>query len=104
MAQGLGAASRASIPLSKGSVVVDPIISVLANEEACRGCGLCVALCPYSALEIQNTEKGRKVHVIDVACKGCGVCAATCYQHALSINSFTDQQLEAQIDAFLEVN
>jgi len=104
VAQGLGAASRASIPLSKGSVVVEPIISVLANEEACRGCGLCVALCPYSALEIQNTEKGRKVHVIDVACKGCGVCAATCYQHALSINSFTDQQLEAQIDAFLEVS
>ncbi|MDY6791161.1 MAG: CoB--CoM heterodisulfide reductase iron-sulfur subunit A family protein [Thermodesulfobacteriota bacterium] len=102
VAQGLGAASRASIPLSKGSVVVEPIISVLADEEACRGCGLCVALCPYSALEIQNTEKGRKVHVIDVACKGCGVCAATCYQHALSIHSFTDQQIEAQVDAFLE--
>ncbi|MBW2285618.1 MAG: CoB--CoM heterodisulfide reductase iron-sulfur subunit A family protein [Deltaproteobacteria bacterium] len=73
VAQGLGAASRASIPLSKGSVEVEPIISVLADEEACRGCGLCVALCPYGALEIQNTEKGRKVHVIDVACKGCGV-------------------------------
>jgi heterodisulfide reductase subunit A len=101
VAQGLGAASRASIPLSKGSVVVEPIISVLADEEACRGCGLCVALCPYGALEIRTTEKGRKVHVIDVACKGCGVCAATCYQHALSINSFTDQQIEAQIEAFL---
>jgi heterodisulfide reductase subunit A len=102
VAQGLGAASRASIPLSKGSVEVEPIISVLADEEACRGCGLCVALCPYGALEIQNTEKGRKVHVIDVACKGCGVCASTCYQHALSIHSFTDEQIEAQIDAFLE--
>lgn len=103
VSQGLGAAARASIPLSKGSVVVDPIISVLADEDACRGCGLCVALCPYGALEIQHTEKGRKVHVINVACKGCGVCAATCYQHALSINSFTDQQIEAQINAFLEV-
>ncbi|MDY6972379.1 MAG: CoB--CoM heterodisulfide reductase iron-sulfur subunit A family protein [Thermodesulfobacteriota bacterium] len=102
VAQGLGAASRASIPLSKGSVVVEPIISVLTDEDACRGCGLCVALCPYGALEIQNTDKGRKVHVIDVACKGCGVCASTCYQHALSINSYTDQQLGAQIDAFLE--
>jgi len=101
VAQGLGAASRASIPLSKGSVVVEPIISVLANEEACRGCGLCVALCPYGALEIQRTEKGRKVHVIDVACKGCGVCAATCYQHALSINSFTDQQIRSQLEAYL---
>jgi len=102
VAQGLGAASRASIPLSKGSVVVEPIISVLADEDACRGCGLCVALCPYGALEIQKTEKGRKVHVIDVACKGCGVCAATCYQHALSINSFTDQQIKAPLEAFLD--
>jgi len=101
VAQGLGAASRASIPLSKGSVVVEPIISVLADEDACRGCGLCVALCPYGALEIQKTEKGRKVHVIDVACKGCGVCAATCYQHALSINSFTDQQIRSQLEAYL---
>lgn len=102
VAQGLGAASRASIPLSKGSVVVEPIISVLANEDACRGCGLCVALCPYGALEIHRTEKGRKVKVIDVACKGCGVCAATCYQHALTINSFGDDQIKAQISAFLE--
>jgi len=89
--------------MSKGSVVVEPIISVLSDEDACRGCGLCVALCPYGALEIHHTEKGRKVHVIDVACKGCGVCAATCYQHALNINSYTDEQLEAQIDAFLEL-
>ncbi len=102
IAQGLGAASRASIPLSKGSVKVEPIISVLADRDACRGCGLCVALCPYGALEIENTPEGRKVHVIDVACKGCGVCAATCYQHALTINSFTDEQIEAQINAFLD--
>jgi heterodisulfide reductase subunit A len=104
VAQGLGAASRASIPRSKGSVEVEPIISYLADEEACRGCGLCVALCPYGALEIRNTDKGRKVHVIDVACKGCGVCAATCYQHALSIKSFTDEQIEAQVDSFLGGN
>jgi heterodisulfide reductase subunit A len=101
VAQGLGAASRSSIPLSKGEITIEPIISVLADEDACRGCGLCVALCPYGALEIHQTEKGRKVRVVDVACKGCGVCAATCYQHALNINVFTDQQIEAQIDAFL---
>jgi heterodisulfide reductase subunit A len=101
IAQGLGAASRASIPMSKGSVVVEPIISVLSDEDACRGCGLCVALCPYGSLDIHHTEKGRKVHVIDVACKGCGICAATCYRHALTINSYTNHQIEAQIDAFL---
>jgi len=101
VSQALGAASRASIPLAKGVMTVEPIVSVLADEDACRGCGLCVALCPYGALEIVHTEKGRKVQPIPVACKGCGVCAATCYQHALSINSFTDQQVEEQIKAFL---
>jgi heterodisulfide reductase subunit A len=101
VSQALGAASRASIPLAKGMMTVEPIVSILADEDACRGCGLCVALCPYGALEIVKTEKGRKVRVIPVACKGCGVCASTCYQHALSINSYTDQQVEEQIRAFL---
>ena len=101
ISQALGAASRASIPLSKGIMTAEPIVSTLVDEDACRGCGLCVALCPYGALEIQHTEKGRKVKVIPVACKGCGVCAATCYQHALSINSYTDQQVTEQIKAFL---
>ncbi len=102
ISQALGAASRASIVLLKDSITVEPIVSVLVNEDACRGCGLCVALCPYGALEIRQTEKGRKVHVIEVACKGCGVCASTCYQHALTINSFRDDQILAQINAFLE--
>ena len=101
ISQALGAASRASIVLFKDNITVEPIISVLVNEDACRGCGLCVALCPYGALEIRQTEKGRKVHVIEVACKGCGVCASTCYQHALTINCFRDDQILAQIDAFL---
>ncbi len=102
VSQALGAASRASIPLSKGVMSVEPIVSTLADEDACRGCGLCAALCPYGALEIVRGEKGRKVRVIPVACKGCGVCAATCYQHALSVNSYTDRQIGEQIKAFLD--
>ncbi|MCU0587804.1 MAG: CoB--CoM heterodisulfide reductase iron-sulfur subunit A family protein [Syntrophobacteraceae bacterium] len=101
ISQALGAASRASIPLAKGVMTVEPIVSTLADEDACRGCGLCVALCPYGALEIVRTAKGRKVQVIPVACKGCGVCASTCYQHALAINSYTDEQIGQQIGAFL---
>ncbi len=102
VSQALGAASRASIPLAKGVMTVEPIVSALVDEDACRGCGLCAALCPYGALEIVRTEKGRKVRVIEVACKGCGVCAATCYQHALSVNSYSDRQIGEQIKAFLQ--
>jgi len=82
--------------------LVEPIVSTLVDEDACRGCGLCAALCPYGALEIVRGEKGRKVKVIPVACKGCGVCAATCYQHALSVNSYTDEQIGDQMKAFLD--
>ncbi|MEE4353510.1 MAG: CoB--CoM heterodisulfide reductase iron-sulfur subunit A family protein [Desulfatiglans sp.] len=99
VAQGLGAASRASIPLTKGSVVVEPTICVLADGDACIACGLCVAVCPYGALEIRETEKGLKAHVIDVACKGCGCCAAACPQRALDINHFLEKQIIAAIEA-----
>jgi heterodisulfide reductase subunit A len=100
IAQAQAAAARAGALLSQGSIVTEAVIARV-NEEACRGCGLCVALCPFEALKIIETSNGRKVQVTDVACKGCGVCAATCYRHAISINAFTDRQIASQVRAFL---
>jgi len=95
------AAARAGALLSQDSIVTEGVVATV-NEDACRGCGLCVALCPFEALEIVDTPKGRKVQPIDVACKGCGLCAATCYRHAITINAFTDSQLESQVKALLK--
>ncbi|MFH0777649.1 MAG: CoB--CoM heterodisulfide reductase iron-sulfur subunit A family protein [Candidatus Eisenbacteria bacterium] len=100
--QALGAASHASIPLTRGYVKVEPIVSELVDEEACRGCGMCAAACPYGAIEIIETEKGPKARMINVACKGCGVCGATCYKHAIGMSHYTDKQLEAQVRAYLK--
>ena len=100
IAQAQAAAARAGALLSQESIVTEAVIARV-NEEACQGCGLCVALCPFEALKITETTKGRKVQVTDVACKGCGVCAATCYRHAISINGFTDSQIASQVKAFL---
>ncbi len=96
--QAIGAASRASTYLARGEVEVEPIVSVI-DEEECRGCGLCVALCPYGAIELIDTEKGKKARTIDVACKGCGTCGATCYRHAIRMKHYSDEQLGAQIRA-----
>jgi heterodisulfide reductase subunit A len=58
-----------------------------------------VALCPYGAIELIDTEKGKKARTIDVACKGCGTCGATCYRHAIRMKHYSDEQLGAQIRA-----
>ncbi len=100
--QALGAASHASIPLTRGFVKVEPIVSELYDEEACRGCGMCAANCPYGAIEIVETPKGPKAKFIDVACKGCGVCAATCYKRAIAMSHYTDEQLNSQVEAYLK--
>jgi heterodisulfide reductase subunit A len=97
--QAVGAASRASTFLESGQVQVEPIVSVIADVEGCRGCGLCVAVCPYSAIELVETDQGRKAHTIEVACKGCGTCGATCYRRVMRMNHFTDEQMLAQVRA-----
>jgi heterodisulfide reductase subunit A len=101
IAQAQAAASRAVTVLAQEKVVIEPIVADFVDKDACRGCGLCVALCPYGALDIEETPEGRKVKLISASCKGCGICAATCYRHAISINSFDDTQIEAQMHAFL---
>jgi heterodisulfide reductase subunit A len=96
--QAVGAASRASTYLATGKVKVEPIVSVV-DEEECRGCGLCAALCPYGAIELVETEAGKKARTIEVACKGCGTCGATCYRGAITMRHYSDNQLVAQIRA-----
>jgi heterodisulfide reductase subunit A len=96
--QALGAASRASTFLVAGRVKVEPAVSYVSVED-CRGCGLCVALCPYGAIELVDTDQGKRAHTVEVACKGCGVCGSTCYRHAIKMKHFSDQQVTAQIRA-----
>jgi heterodisulfide reductase subunit A len=99
--QAQAAASRAVSVLAQDKVSIEPTIASFVDKEACVGCGLCVDLCPYGALEIEKTSTGRKAKLISALCKGGGICAATCYRHAISINSYNDRQLSAQMHAYL---
>ncbi len=100
--QAYGAASRASIPMSVGRVKTEPLISVV-DEEECSGCGLCELTCPFQAIRVETTEKGRIAKVITASCKGCGACGAGCPQMAITMRHFTDEQIVAEVVALAEV-
>ncbi len=101
IAQAYGAASRASIPMSRGRVVAEPIVSVV-DEGKCVGCGLCEKICPFKAIQVEETPKGRIAKTVAASCKGCGVCGAACPQRAITMRHFRDEQMLAEVVALAE--
>jgi heterodisulfide reductase subunit A len=71
-------------------------------EKKCLGCGACLAVCTYDAIEMRKGKQGRKAIVNPVICKGDGLCNAVCPTGAIVLKHFTDQELESQIDALVE--
>ena len=104
VSQGSGAAARAATILSKSSVKIEPIISVV-DPEKCRNtrvkCGICARKCPYGAI---IAEEGKPAEVRAAMCHGCGTCVAECPSDAITQMHFTDAQIFAQIRAALEKN
>jgi len=97
--QAQAAAAKAAIPLVRGEVEVEPIVSNI-DKDKCIGCRLCVSLCPYQAIEMVKVGKLPKAQTIVASCKACGICAAHCPTFAISMGGFTNEQITSQIEAF----
>ncbi|ACL17532.1 CoB--CoM heterodisulfide reductase iron-sulfur subunit A family protein [Methanosphaerula palustris] len=95
-----GAASAASIPIHMGQVELEPYFA-MCIEEKCAGCGMCVNLCPYSALALVEKDGRTVMQVTEAKCKGCGTCGGFCPGGAIWMNHFTSPQILSQIDSFL---
>lgn len=93
--QANAAASRAGTLLSQDKYKTEANISSV-NEEICSGCGLCVSVCPYTAIVL---EEG-KAKINEALCKGCGSCAAVCPSGAIEQNGFKSDQLYAMIGVY----
>lgn len=94
LAQAIGAASRAAVPIFEERVKGEAIVSSV-DPDKCIGCGICASLCPYGAIEVVEG----KAESNKALCKGCGTCASACPQFAIKMPHYTDVQIVEQIRA-----
>ena len=103
-AMGSAAAAKASVPLAKGKVELEPVIAHVELDK-CDGCAMCVDPCAFKAISIEehkeNGEVKKRAVVNEALCKGCGACAATCPPKAIYVKHFTLEQIAAMINALL---
>jgi heterodisulfide reductase subunit A len=99
--QAYGAAGRVLTLLSHDTVVASGSICEV-DERKCIGCGACLSVCTYGAIEFRETRQGKKAVVNPVLCKGDGLCNAKCPTAAIQLKHFTDEELLAEIDAAAE--
>lgn len=63
--------------------------AVIINTERCKGCRLCVSVCPQTLLHMSTTinRKGYTFPIMDVPkpCIGCRQCAEICPDAAIEI-------------------
>lgn len=101
ISQAVAAAARASTILSKPEYMGEAAIASV-DEDRCAGCGICVSLCPYEALELVIQNGKRICKVQEALCKGCGSCTAACPTGASQQRGFRQEQLHAMVEAALE--
>jgi len=62
---------------------------VVIDAERCKGCGLCVKVCPQKILELGRTANGKGYYAVTMLeeekCKGCAFCALLCPDVALEV-------------------
>jgi len=108
IAQAAGASSRAMTVLSRDYIEAGGAVAYV-DEELCRGCGECIKVCEYGAIELIEKEvtgltgwspsKIMVANVKGVVCKGCGACSVACPSSAISAQHFTTEQIESMIKA-----
>ncbi len=72
------------------------------DQSTCVACGLCVAICPYEAIELQEVRimgQARTVAHVDANhCMACGLCAASCRSSSIELaDSFSNEALMADL-------
>ncbi|HHV72068.1 MAG TPA: 4Fe-4S binding protein [Clostridia bacterium] len=65
------------------------MVKVLINEDRCKGCELCVSVCPQRIIGFKSNLNIKGYKPVTVTekdkCLGCGLCALMCPDVAIEI-------------------
>lgn len=101
VAQASGAAARAANILSKKELESEALVSCV-DEDLCSGCGTCISVCAYNAIELVDGDNGKKhAKVNEALCMGCGACVSSCPSGAMQQRGFKDKQLLPMVDEII---
>ncbi|MFW9982104.1 MAG: FAD-dependent oxidoreductase [Candidatus Thorarchaeota archaeon] len=100
VAQAKAAAAGAMALMGKGKITVEPYYSVV-DEDMCAGCQVCISVCPYNAVSLNERNHAE---VNPALCKGCGTCTSACASGAIKSQHYTDGQITAMIEEYLSVH
>lgn len=61
---------------------------IVIQESFCKGCRLCIQVCPKGIISLGNLVNQKGYHVAQAdgtSCVGCGLCAISCPEGAIEI-------------------
>jgi heterodisulfide reductase subunit A len=93
ISQGSACAARATRFLAQGKALTEGI-TIAVDEDICVRCEVCVPMCPFQALKMDDDGK---LEIITALCKGCGTCAVACPSGALQQSHYKNNQILAQV-------
>ncbi|HOC78379.1 MAG TPA: CoB--CoM heterodisulfide reductase iron-sulfur subunit A family protein [Methanofastidiosum sp.] len=105
VSQAGAAASKVLSMFSSNMLHKEPLICEI-DEDVCSGCGVCIALCPYGALEAEiTTKEGKEVKrskLNEALCQGCGTCSSACPSGAATMRNDETKNMFKMIEVILE--
>lgn len=78
------------IDTSEGTSVELLPVRAIIDEPRCRGCGRCVEVCPFGAVDFFNADSPNpQVRIEPALCRGCNLCTAVCPSKAATASALS---------------
>ena len=107
-----GAAAKVIGLFSNSELTREPIVAKVNRMpppifSTCMGCGMCISICPYQAIDKEQiTDRAGNViktiaKINPGLCQGCGTCVAFCKSKSIDLEGYSNKQVYEEVLALL---